>query len=113
MSESDDAVVEDKPPRVQAIWILPIVVLVVGLWVVGQSYLNQGPEITITFKTAEGLQAEKTQIKALSVQVGIVEDVRRHRRERTPCGRSQPRGGESTAQSRHPELTARRHADLG
>ena len=64
------------PPRVQAIWILPIVVLVVGIWVVAQSYLNQGPEITISFKTAEGLQAEKTQIKALSVEVGIVESVR-------------------------------------
>lgn len=76
MSEPDAAFVEDKPPRVQAIWILPIVVLVVGIWVVAQSYLNQGPEITISFKTAEGLQAEKTQIKALSVEVGIVESVR-------------------------------------
>ncbi len=75
MSEPDAALVEDKPPRVQAIWILPIVVLVVGIWVVAQSYLNQGPEITISFKTAEGLQAEKTQIKALSVQIGTVESV--------------------------------------
>ena len=77
MSElgSEPAVVEDKPPRIQAIWILPLLVLVAGIYVVVQTYLDQGPTITIQFETAAGLQAGKTQLKALNVEIGLVEDV--------------------------------------
>lgn len=73
--ELEEAIVEDKPPRIQAIWLLPIVVLIVGIYVVVQTYLDQGPQITITFETATGLQAGKTQLKALSVEIGLVEEV--------------------------------------
>lgn len=38
-------------------------------------YLTRGAEITITFSTAEGIEAGKTKVKSLSVDVGIVESV--------------------------------------
>lgn len=78
MSDVESVVVadvEDKPPRFQAIWFLPLFVLAVGIYVVVQSYLEQGPTITIRFETAAGLQAGKTQLKALNVEVGLVEEV--------------------------------------
>jgi len=77
MSEVDPtaATVEDKPPRIQAIWILPLLVLVVGIYVVVQAYFEQGPTITVRFETAAGLQAGKTQLKALNVEIGLVEEI--------------------------------------
>jgi paraquat-inducible protein B len=71
-----EAIVEDRPNRIQAIWLLPIAVLVIGALAVGEAYLDQGPVITVTFETAAGLQAGKTQVKALSVEVGMVEEVK-------------------------------------
>ena len=73
--EIEEAIIEDKPPRIQAIWLLPLVVLVVGIYVVVQAYLSQGPKITISFETATGLVAGKTQLKALNVEIGLVEEV--------------------------------------
>ncbi len=75
MSEVE-AVIEDKPGGFQAIWLLPLVVVVIGAWVVAQSYLTQGPTINVVFETAEGIQAGKTRVKAHSVEVGMVDEVR-------------------------------------
>ena len=35
----------------------------------------RGPEITISFQTAEGLEAGKTQVKYKNVSVGLVEEI--------------------------------------
>lgn len=65
-----------KPRRkVPVIWLVPIVAAVLGIWLVVYNYLTEGPEITITFSTAEGIQPGKTKIKALSVELGVVESV--------------------------------------
>ncbi|MBL4782351.1 MAG: intermembrane transport protein PqiB [Porticoccaceae bacterium] len=61
--------------KFSAIWILPLVTLIVGLVVVVHSMLTQGPTITIDFATAEGLEVGKTKIRLLSVNVGVVESV--------------------------------------
>jgi paraquat-inducible protein B len=57
------------------IWIVPIVAVLLGAWMVFYTWRNEGPEITVTFSTAEGIEAGKTKIKARSVEVGIVESV--------------------------------------
>jgi paraquat-inducible protein B len=46
-----------------------------GLWIVLHTWLTEGPTITIRFETAEGLEEGKTQVKMLSVEVGLVEEV--------------------------------------
>lgn len=61
--------------RIAPIWVVPIVAVLLGLWMVVHTYRNQGPDITISFSTADGIEAGKTKIKALSVEVGLVTSV--------------------------------------
>jgi paraquat-inducible protein B len=65
-----------KPRRkVPVIWLVAIVAAVLGIWLVAYNYLTQGPTISIIFSNAEGIQPGKTKIKALSVELGVVESV--------------------------------------
>lgn len=67
--------IKDSGRGFSAIWIIPIVALVIGLWMVVHNLITEGPEITVTFKTAEGLEAGKTRVKYREVVIGMVEDV--------------------------------------
>ena len=60
---------------VSRIWIVPIVAVLLGIWMVYYTWSNEGPTITISFSTAEGLEAGKTKVKARSVAIGLVESV--------------------------------------
>ena len=62
--------------RVSPIWFVPLIAVVVGGWMLVQSYLNQGPLIEIDFSDAEGLVAGETKVKMLSVELGTVTEVR-------------------------------------
>lgn len=73
MSEARAKVTQRR--RISRIWIVPIVALVVGAWMVLHTWRNQGPQITITFKSGEGIEAEKTKIKLRDVDLGVVESV--------------------------------------
>ena len=61
--------------RLSVIWILPIVALAIGVWMVVHTKMSKGPVITISFETAEDVVAGKTKIKYLNVNMGQVEDV--------------------------------------
>ncbi len=61
---------------VQLVWLIPLVAALVGGWLAVKSILDKGPVITITFKTAEGLEAGKTKIKYKDVEIGQVEQSR-------------------------------------
>jgi paraquat-inducible protein B len=54
------------------IWVVPIVALLIGGWLAYKAWSEQGPIITITFETAEGLEADKTLIKFKDVEIGKV-----------------------------------------
>ena len=56
----------------QLVWVIPIVAVLVGGWLAVKAILEQGPTITITFKTAEGLEAGKTKIKYKNIDIGEV-----------------------------------------
>ena len=56
----------------QLIWIIPIVAALIGGGLAINTLLQRGPTITISFKTADGLQAGKTQIKFKDVEIGMV-----------------------------------------
>ena len=58
------------------IWLIPVVAALVGFTLVARILLSKGPEIELTFKTAEGLEANKTAVKYKDVQIGIVEKIR-------------------------------------
>ena len=57
------------------VWIVPIVALLIGAWLGIKAIREQGPTITITFASAEGLEAGKTHIKYRDVEVGQVESI--------------------------------------
>jgi paraquat-inducible protein B len=59
----------------QLIWVVPIVAVLVGGWLAVKAILERGPVITITFKTAEGLEAGKTKIKYKDVEIGVVKTI--------------------------------------
>ena len=57
------------------VWIVPIVALVIGGWLAFKAISEKGPIITITFTTADGLEAGKTKIKFKDVEIGQVEQI--------------------------------------
>jgi paraquat-inducible protein B len=58
------------------IWLIPIVAALVGIALVARILLDRGPEVVLTFKTAEGLEAGKTAVKYKDVQIGMVQAIR-------------------------------------
>ena len=62
--------------RLSPIWIVPLVVALVGGWLVWKTLSEQGPQITISFKTAEGIEAGKTRIRYKNIEIGLVEGLR-------------------------------------
>ncbi|MFW3613355.1 intermembrane transport protein PqiB [Billgrantia antri] len=61
--------------RLSPIWIVPIVAMLIGLWLVYDNYRSRGPQITLTMSSAEGIEAGSTLIKTRNVEVGRVERV--------------------------------------
>ena len=64
-----------KEHRVSSIWFVPLLALVIGLWMLYEQRRDQGPLISIEFKSAIGLEPGKTYIKTRNVEVGVVESV--------------------------------------
>ena len=62
--------------RISAIWVIPLLALVLGIYMVVHTWMTEGPDITIAFKTASGLVAGKTKVKYRNVDMGLVEEVR-------------------------------------
>ena len=63
------------PRSLQLVWIIPIVAALVGGWLVVKSVWEQGPHVTIQFRSAEGIEAGKTRIKHKAVDSGIVKAI--------------------------------------
>ncbi|MEJ8850957.1 intermembrane transport protein PqiB [Variovorax rhizosphaerae] len=58
------------------VWLIPIVAALVGVALVARLVFDRGPQIEITFKSAEGLEAGKTAVKYKDVQIGTVQSIR-------------------------------------
>lgn len=57
------------------VWIVPIVAVLIGAWMVYDNLSRLGPSITLIMDNAEGIEAGKTLIKTRNVEVGKVEKV--------------------------------------
>ena len=73
---SEAVVVETPKRKISAIWVVPVVAVVLGLYLAVDAYMKQGPTITLYFQHADGLQEGKTLVKVRSVTVGTVTSVR-------------------------------------
>ena len=69
-----DAVVEQRS-RPSLVWVIPIVAVLVGAWLTYHTFSQRGPAVTISFQTAEGLEAGKTKVKYKDVEIGSVESI--------------------------------------
>lgn len=57
------------------VWIVPLVALAVGSWLVFREMQRRGPEIVITFENGSGLEPGKTVLEYQGVAVGEVKKV--------------------------------------
>ena len=62
--------------RLSLVWVVPIVAALAGVWVALVRIRSEGPKITITFSSAEGLEAGKTKINYRGVDVGTLTTIR-------------------------------------
>src|SRR4051794_9363732 len=75
-SVSDPPETEIRKRRgISIVWLIPLVAAAIGAFLAYKAYTSKGPTITITFDTAEGLEAGKTKLRFLDVEVGTVENI--------------------------------------
>lgn len=61
-----------KSKSISPVWIIPLLALVLAGWLLYYQKQQLGPEISIQFKSADGLEEGKTQLKLKNVTVGVV-----------------------------------------
>lgn len=64
-----------KPSKASPVWIVPLIAVAFGGWLLIDSYLSQGPLVKVRFADAEGIKAGETSVKRLSVELGTVTEV--------------------------------------
>ena len=114
MSEDDRPVAEKSLPDAKvrqrhglsAIWLVPLVALIIAAWLGYRNFIDQGPLIKITFTSAEGIEAGRTKVKFKDVEVGEIEHVQVTQDPRACLGH-RPHG------ARHGTLHDRGHTILG
>ncbi|WP_462159858.1 intermembrane transport protein PqiB [Pseudoalteromonas sp. GB56] len=62
--------------KISPIWLIPLLALFVGAWMLLQYQLDKGQTIYIKMANAEGIVAGKTEIKVRSVKIGVVDAIR-------------------------------------
>ncbi|HEV7914843.1 MAG TPA: MlaD family protein, partial [Albitalea sp.] len=64
-----------NPARLSLVWIVPLLAVVIGASLLINTLMQAGPHVTIEFRTAEGLEPGKTEVRYKEVVVGRVESV--------------------------------------
>jgi paraquat-inducible protein B len=62
--------------RWHVVWVVPLVALLLGIWLIYRNFAAQGPVVTVRFETADGISAGKTEVRCRSVKVGTVRRVK-------------------------------------
>ena len=69
--------IEDKK-AVSFIWILPLIILAILGWIAYESYMKKGTNISVIFKSAEGLKENVTPLEYKGLQLGKVTKISMH-----------------------------------
>ena len=64
-----------KKKGISPIWILPIIALLVGGWLLYRGVQNAGIDVIVHFKTGEGITVGKTKVMYKGIPVGVVRDM--------------------------------------
>ena len=54
------------------VWLIPLIALIAGGWLLVKDIRNRGPVVTLLMDSAEGIEVNNTVIKVLNVDVGHV-----------------------------------------
>jgi len=69
------AISRKKQGRISWIWLVAVVAALMGLSLVVRTWMQAGPDISISFNTAEGLEVGKTQLRYKDVTIGTVKSI--------------------------------------
>jgi len=61
--------------RFSAVWAIPIIAAIIAGYLGYRTLIEQGPVLTLSFETAEGLAAGQTQVKYKAVALGTVDSI--------------------------------------
>ncbi|MCU0781781.1 MAG: MlaD family protein [Akkermansiaceae bacterium] len=61
--------------RWNIVWVVPVLALIIGGWLVYRHYSSRGPVARVSFQTAESVVAGVTEVRCRSVRVGRVSEV--------------------------------------
>ncbi|SHL95422.1 intermembrane transport protein PqiB [Vreelandella subglaciescola] len=61
--------------RLSPIWIIPLIAIAIGMWLIYDNYTSRGTLVRLTMDNAEGIEAGKTLIRTRNVEVGQVQSV--------------------------------------
>ncbi len=64
-----------RPGLAHLIWVVPLAAVLIGGWLALRAFFDRGPEVEISFKSAEGLETGKTRVKYKDVDVGGVRSI--------------------------------------
>ena len=76
MAESDtSAAITTHGRRISAVWLVPAVAVLIGLWMVYAHYVSLGPIIEVRFDEVPGIDAESSTVRLKNVRIGKVLDM--------------------------------------
>jgi len=62
----------ERRRRLSLVWLVPLIAAGIGVWLVIVGIRDKGPQVTVSFETAEGLEAGKTKVKYRDVDIGVL-----------------------------------------
>ena len=68
----------DNKKSISFVWILPLIILGILGWIAYESYMKKGTNITVVFKSAEGLKENVTPLEYKGLQLGKVTKISMH-----------------------------------
>lgn len=57
------------------VWLIPLVAILIGFWLLFQTWYQKGPTVTVQFASAEGIEAGQTEVRYKAVTVGKLKKV--------------------------------------
>lgn len=72
---SEPDIVQPRRWRPSLVWGIPLIAALIGLALVANELSRRGPTVTVSFASAEGIEAGKTKVKFRDVDIGSVTDV--------------------------------------
>jgi len=61
--------------RISIVWLIPLVAIAIGGWLAWDTLSKEGPTITLSFESAEGLQPGQSQLRFKDIVLGTVKSL--------------------------------------